>query len=90
MLRVFPYTQTHFEIDYSVDARASGEGLLWDLYVPNETERLAFSIHRTGPPSASEYYNRFHKIMINSGYIDYTDGQDIPVEPGKEILLTIV
>ena len=88
-VQCFPYTETHFTVDYSVDARLSGEGLLWDLYVPNETERLAFTITRTGPPSASEQYNRYHKLLISSYYIDYAAGQDIPVVPGQVIQLTV-
>ncbi len=88
-VQCFPYAETHFTVDYSVDARLSGEGLLWDLYVPDGTEQLAFSITRTGPPSATEQYNRYHKMLISSDYLSYAAGQDIPVEEGQVVKLTV-
>ena len=88
-VQCFPYTETHFAVEYTVDARLSGEGLVWDLYVPDGTEQLAVSITRSGPPSIPDAYNRYHKLFISSDYLSYAAGQEIPVEPGQVVKLTV-
>ena len=85
----FPYTDTYFNTSYSVDARLAGSGAAWDMYIPKATEQLAFTITRTGPPTAPDMYNGYHKFFIQSGDTSYVSGQNIPVQPGQRIQFVV-